>query len=69
MATPRKSFRLTEADMEIIKRLGKLWGGRYKPLEDTEVVRVAVRKCLEAESAAGPGEKTRKKSKKGLDVS
>lgn len=62
-ATPRKSFRLTEADLEIIDRLGKLWGSEHKDLEATEVVRVAIRKCLEAEPKAGPGRKTQKKSK------
>jgi hypothetical protein len=48
-ATPRRTFRLTDADLDAIGRLGRLWGP-VEPLGATAVIREAVRRCLDMET-------------------
>lgn len=58
----RKNFRLTDEDMAYIARLSAAWGP-VKPLNDTDVVREALRRAVEA--IPGPRRKSGKKSESG----
>ncbi len=48
MTVPNRPTRFTDEDLEICKKLGRIWGP-VEPLTRTAVIRESIRRCLQAE--------------------